>query len=79
MDTHNYHSLSNLFDQLGLPSDATSINNFIEIHRPLAHNVELAQAPWWTASQAAFLRESIADDADWAIMVDELDTLLRTI
>ena len=79
MDIHNYHNLSNLFAQLGLPNDGASIKDFIETHRPLPHNIELAQAPWWSPSQANFLKEAIEDDADWASKVDELDTLLRTI
>ena len=72
-----YHNLKNLFEQLGLPSDDESISQFIASHRPLAHEIELAQAPWWTAGQAAFLHEAIEEDADWAMVVDELDSRLR--
>lgn len=71
------HSMSNLFAQLGLPSDAVSISGFIERHRPLPKAMRLADAPFWTPSQAAFLREEIQEDADWAEVVDELNAILH--
>jgi hypothetical protein len=37
----------------------------------------LPQADFWSASQASFLREAVADDSDWCEVVDELDRLLR--
>jgi hypothetical protein len=76
-DINGYHGLPDLFAQLGLPNDELNIKNFIQTHRPLAHNLTLAEAPWWTPSQASFIQEAIADDANWAIAVDELDSLLR--
>jgi hypothetical protein len=66
-------TMSNLFAQLGLPADGLSINRFIEQHGPLPESVLLADAPFWTPSQAAFLREEILEDADWAEVVDELN------
>ena len=39
--------------------------------------VALADAPCWTPAQAAFLREEILEDADWAEVVDQLDARLR--
>jgi hypothetical protein len=71
------HSLSALFAQLGQPDDERSIMQFIERHRPLADDVLLHEAPFWTPSQAAFLREAIACDADWADVADELNVELR--
>ena len=76
MDT-TPHNLNTLFDQLGLPSDAVAIKNFIHWHRPLDPNTPLQQASWWTPAQAEFLREAIEEDSDWAEQVDELDALLR--
>jgi hypothetical protein len=37
----------------------------------------MADAFFWTKSQAEFLRDEILDDADWAEVVDQLDVLLR--
>ncbi len=71
------HALKDLFAQLGLPDDAESIASFIRTHAPLAERVKLADAPFWTSAQASFLREELAEDADWAELVDQLDTALR--
>jgi hypothetical protein len=71
------HSLSSLFAQLGLPDEASAIERFIATH-DLPHNVALAEAPFWTPAQAAFLREEIEDDADWAEIVDELNARLHS-
>ena len=71
------HTMSNLFAQLGLPSDSDSIESFIATHRPLPESTTLANAPFWTPSQAAFLREELAEDADWAELVDQLNASLR--
>ena len=76
MDT-TPHTLSTLFEQLGLASDGDSIRNFIKQHRPLDSAVPLVEAPWWSEGQAAFIQEAIDEDADWAERVDELDALLR--
>lgn len=70
------HGLGDLFRQLGLPDDPASIESFIATHRPLAAGVALADAPFWSPSQAQFLREEISDDADWAELVDSLASLL---
>ena len=69
------HVLRDLFRQLGLPDDPASIEAFIIAHRPLPPGVALTDAPFWTPSQAQFLREEIADDADWAEIVDTLGAL----
>lgn len=71
------HSMTNLFTQLGLPSEPADIQAFIESHRPLAAHVALHEAPFWTSSQADFLREQVQEDADWAGIVDRLDGGLR--
>ncbi|MDI1309658.1 MAG: DUF2789 domain-containing protein [Methylotenera sp.] len=72
------HKINSLFDQLGLASDQTSIENFIEMHRPLAADILLADAPFWTSAQASFLREEILNDADWAEVVDQLNVSLHS-
>ncbi|MBS0452392.1 MAG: DUF2789 domain-containing protein [Proteobacteria bacterium] len=71
------HSLRALFDQLGLPSSGSAIDAFIAQHRPLAQDVALADAPFWTQAQAQFLREEFDEDADWAELVDQLNLRLR--
>ena len=71
------HDLNHLFAQLGLPSETADIELFIAKHKPLAHDVRIALADWWTPSQRAFLEEAIDDDSDWAIVVGQLDSLLR--
>ena len=71
------HRFTDLFAQLGLASDEASIRGFIKAHAPLAPDLALAEAPFWSASQAAFLREEIGRDADWAEVVDRLSLALR--
>lgn len=71
------HAFHNLFEQLGLPADDASIRRFIETHSPLPEGVYLADAPFWTTAQAAFLRDEILEDADWAEVVDRLSLALR--
>jgi hypothetical protein len=72
-----HHTLPELFAQLGLPDEPAAIEAFISHHAPLQQTVKLAEAPFWSPSQAAFLRSSLAHDADWAELVDSLDVLLR--
>lgn len=72
------HTLSDLFAQLGLDDDPQSIDRFIADHRPLPDTVKLADAPFWTAGQAQFLREELNDDSDWAPMVDQLNVRLHS-
>ena len=71
------HSLPSLFKQLGLDSDPTGIEQFIATHSPLKPELHLADAFFWSKSQADFLRGEILDDADWAEVVDQLDVMLR--
>lgn len=71
------HTLKDLFGQLGLPDSHEAIEGFISMHRPLAAGVRLADAPFWTPSQASFLRDEINEDADWAELVDQLSLRLR--
>ncbi|AZF45426.1 DUF2789 domain-containing protein [Pseudomonas sp. R2-7-07] len=71
------HSLSSLFKQLGLADAPVSIEQFVAVHSPLKPELKLADAFFWTDSQRAFLREEILEDADWAVVVDELNVMLR--
>lgn len=76
MDTSK-HNLKTLFDQLGLPSDQASIENFISRHAPLPNDIALQDASFWSESQSRFLEEGLEDNSDWAEVIDELDALMR--
>lgn len=76
MDTPS-HQFHELFAQLGLPADAQSIAEFLAAHAPLAGQVLLPDAPFWTPAQAAFLREALLQDSDWAELADQLSEALR--
>lgn len=71
------HPFSELFAQLGLPAQEADIEQFLRTHAPLARDVLLANAPFWTPTQATFLREECLKDADWASVVDQLNLALR--
>lgn len=71
------HNLVSLFAQLGLPAEQSAIEQFIASHAPLPTAMRLADAPFWTASQACFLYEEILEDADWAEVVDQLNACLH--
>ena len=71
-------TMTNLFAQLGLPTDTEGIEAFIASHRPLPDAVALHEATFWTTSQANFLREEILEDADWAPVIDNLNRVLHS-
>jgi len=71
------HTFHELFAQLGLPCDAGSIAQFVQSHSPLPGAVALPDADFWSPAQAAFLRESLLQDNDWALQVDALSEALR--
>jgi hypothetical protein len=75
---NTFHRFSELFAQLGLPADEQGIREFIATHSPLAADILLADAPFWTPAQASLLREEILEDADWAEVVDQLNAALRS-
>lgn len=76
MDT-SPHSLSTLFQQLGLPSDSQSIEAFIDSHRTQDRAAHLEKLPFWNEAQAHFIEEALEEDSDWAEVVDELNTRLH--
>jgi hypothetical protein len=71
------HNLTNLFDQLGLPSDDASIDSFIQMHSPFASDILLSDAFFWTPAQAAFLREELLSNADWTEVIEQLNQKLH--
>ncbi|MCL9802328.1 DUF2789 family protein [Pseudomonas sp. rhizo66] len=70
------YDLKTLFDQLGLPSEGTAIDDFIEAH-PLDANTKLIDADFWTPQQAQLLKEWLRADGEEAVMVDELNVRLH--
>ena len=72
-----FHTMSDLFAQLGLPADQAAVDQFIATHRSLAAGVLLSEAPFWTPAQASFLSEALLEDADWAEVIDELNAELH--
>jgi hypothetical protein len=77
LDT-DFHTLGDLFRQLGLPDEPAHVEQFIRQHGPLPAGMALCDAPFWTPSQARFLREQLQADADWSGVVDRLATRLST-
>ncbi len=71
------HDMSSLFSQLGEASDTGSIQRFIESRTPMGDDVLLHEAAFWSASQADFLREALLDDAEWASIIDALNSELH--
>ncbi len=75
--SHVHHDLEDLFAQLGLNSDAESIELFITRHRPLPNDVALYRAEIWSPTQRNFLKEEIIGDGEWALVIDELNRRLH--
>jgi hypothetical protein len=71
---HHFH---HLFAQLGLPDHAEGIVHFLTVHTAMADGMRLPDAPYWTHSQSAFLRESLTQDSDWTDLVDQLSLSLQ--
>lgn len=69
--------MKDLFLQLGLANDDESIETFISKHKGLEKSVKLEEAPFWTESQATFIRQSFFEDAEWTELIDQLDNRLR--
>ena len=71
------HSMNTLFDQLGLESSDDQINSFIAKNKPIPLDIPLDKASFWSDSQKTLLKQLISEDADWAIVVDDLNARLR--
>ncbi|MCQ2989107.1 DUF2789 domain-containing protein [Pseudomonas tremae] len=69
-------TINDLFAQLALDSDDENIETFIIGHQ-LPDDVKLIDADFWTPRQADFLKEQLHEDAEWAIVVDELNVRLH--
>ena len=73
------HQLGDLFAQLGLADSESGMAQFLAAHSPLPLGVALPEAPFWTAAQAAFLREALSEDSEWAEPADQLNGALRGV
>lgn len=71
------YTLNTPFAQLGLAHSDEAIDRFIRSHGPVPSHCRLWEAPCWNSAQAALLREELANDADWAEVIDQLNALLR--
>lgn len=76
MDTGE-HTMHALFAQLGLDNDEAAVRQFIAAYSPLPETTHICDAPFWTTSQAAFLRDAMKQDAEWAVLIDQLSLSLR--
>lgn len=68
--------MTNLFEQLGLPSSPEAIEEFINKHE-LADDINIEDAPFWSPAQAAMLKEMLEQDTNWSLIVDQLSEALR--
>lgn len=65
-------TMSELFKQLGLSDDQTSIDLFISQHDGACRHCGLVQAPIWSESQRSFLHEAVAQDSEWSMTAEAL-------
>lgn len=70
------HNLTNLFDQLGLASDESSIRDFIEKNAPIPSDQPIYEAACFNDAQAAFLAQGLDEDSDWTEVIDTLHSAL---
>lgn len=70
-------TLINLFEQLGLAADEAAIDEFIETHKGLSDELHIENAEFWTRAQASFIKSALTEDAEWAELIDQLNTRLR--
>ena len=71
------HDIACLFAQLGLAANRSGIDGFVATHGPLPADMPLHEAPFWNRGQAAFLREGLLEDSDWAATIDALNVMLH--
>ena len=73
-----YHTtMSDLFDQLGLASEENEIEQFIQEHKGLRQGLHIEDADLWSRQQADFIKTALLEDAEWAELIDQLNTRLR--
>lgn len=72
----SFHSLENLFLQLGLDNSSEAIDTFTQQHK-LGPAQKLEEASFWSPAQSAFIQECLSEDSDWAEIVDQLNAMLH--
>lgn len=70
------HEFSDLFAQLGLPNSEAEMQKFCAEHR-IREEESLPNAKFWSTAQSQFLREQWHQDSDWAVVIDQLNSVLR--
>lgn len=68
--------MTNLFLQLGLDSSENAIATFIANH-PLTAQTHIVDANFWNEGQRQMLREMLKANAEWAVLVDQLNEALH--
>ncbi len=70
-------TMKDLFQQLGLDSDEKSIDEFIKKHQGMNDTRHIEKAPFWNDAQRAFLQQALEEDADWVMIIDDLNAQLH--
>lgn len=70
-------TMHDLFTQLGLDASDEGIDKFIEDHKGMNKSRHIEEAPFWNASQCAFLKQAIDEDAEWVVIIDDLNAQLH--
>lgn len=70
-------TMEDLFEQLGLDSSSEAIDAFIAKHKGMNDSRYIERAPFWNDGQRAFLEEAIEEDANWVVVIDELNAQLH--
>jgi len=76
MESVSFHTMEHLFAQLGLPNTPEAMQMFVRSHQ-LPASVSIEEAIFWSESQSQFLQEQLDDDADWAVVIDDLNEMLH--
>lgn len=69
-------TFTQLFEQLGLDSGETEIEQFIKTHQ-ISADTNIVDASFWNDGQKQFLRQKLLADDHWAPLVDELNQQLH--
>ena len=73
---NTHHQFHDLFEQLGLPSDESSIRRFCAEHQ-LGDHEKLSEARFLSDMQRQFIKDALIADADWVVMIDQLNIALH--
>lgn len=64
-------TMNALFAQLGLDSTDVAVKDFARDHHPLHLTGPLHESTIWNKGQADFLKQAIAQDSNWCVLVDQ--------